>query len=107
MLCVGLARGWQGWAGSSEGRASLWQCLGGFQPLWVLLTSPVCGCAGGLRAAHAPLIPGQLWFPFPSVATSQSPLGNGSWQELADAVPRHQHGQGSSGASSSSVAMGD
>lgn len=110
VVCVGLA-----W-GSVLGR----QLRGQGQPVPVTqwfpapwcswmeggMTFPGCGCAGGLRAARTPLIPDQLCFLLPSVATSQSPLGNGSWQELAHAVPWHQP-QGSSGDSSSSVAMGD
>lgn len=70
------------------------------------MTFPGCGYAVGLRVVWTPLIPGQLCFPLPSVATSQSPLRNASWQELAHTVPWHQP-QGSCGDSSSSVAMGD
>lgn len=109
VVCVGLTRGSKCWGGSSEVRASLCQWLGGSQPLgahrgrndfprlWL------CWWAeGGLDSSH----PRPALLSSPSVATSQSPLGNGSWQELAQTVPWH-HPQSSPGDSSSSVAKGD
>lgn len=94
MVCVGLAQGSWCWGGSSEVRAYISGSVVPSPSLRVLMergmTFPGCGCAGGLKAARTTLIPGQLCFPLPSVATSQFPLGNGSWQELAHAVPWHQ-----------------